>query len=262
MGLLKPAQVDRFTDYRYYALEQLPRLNRILALKDLGLSLDQIKQLVDQNVPAEELRRMLATKHGEIEQQLQTEQSRLNRVEARLHQIEQENGPQPAFDVVLKSTPAQTVIRYGFQVPHISEIPEHRHQALEQIYAWLNEHKITAYGDEIFQYFNEGWTEENIAAAAGVILDAKLARAMSPLVADPLVLVDMPAALTVAGITYQGTVWDIPVMISNLYTWLAKNDYTSAGPICEVHLAWSECDIDEQTPVIFEIRVPVTQGVA
>jgi DNA-binding transcriptional MerR regulator len=39
IGLLKPAEVDRFTGYRYYSVDQLPRLNRILALKDLGLSL-------------------------------------------------------------------------------------------------------------------------------------------------------------------------------------------------------------------------------
>jgi DNA-binding transcriptional MerR regulator len=36
LGLLKPAWIDRYTGYRYYSLEQLPRLNRILALKELG----------------------------------------------------------------------------------------------------------------------------------------------------------------------------------------------------------------------------------
>ena len=35
-GLLKPAWIDRFSGYRYYTLEQLTHLNRILALKDLG----------------------------------------------------------------------------------------------------------------------------------------------------------------------------------------------------------------------------------
>ncbi|MDZ4875250.1 MAG: hypothetical protein CLLPBCKN_004646 [Chroococcidiopsis cubana SAG 39.79] len=39
MGLSKPIQVDQFTSYRYYCASQLPRLNRILALKDLGFSL-------------------------------------------------------------------------------------------------------------------------------------------------------------------------------------------------------------------------------
>ena len=42
IGLLKPVEVDRFTAYRYYSVDQLPRLNRILALKDLGFSLEHI----------------------------------------------------------------------------------------------------------------------------------------------------------------------------------------------------------------------------
>ena len=36
LGLLRPDWVDRYTGYRYYALQQLPRLNRILALRELG----------------------------------------------------------------------------------------------------------------------------------------------------------------------------------------------------------------------------------
>ena len=43
MDLLKPVKVDAFTGYRFYAVDQLPRLNRILALggvpKDVGLGL-------------------------------------------------------------------------------------------------------------------------------------------------------------------------------------------------------------------------------
>ena len=58
IGLLKPVQVDRFTGYRYYSFEQLPRLNRILALKDLGLSLEQIVQLLNEAVPANTIRGM------------------------------------------------------------------------------------------------------------------------------------------------------------------------------------------------------------
>lgn len=93
LGLLKPAQVDKFTDYRYYTVEQLPRLNRILALKDLGLSLDQIKQLLKADVPPAQLRGMLTMKRADIERQLEQEQARLSRVEARLRQIEDENTP-------------------------------------------------------------------------------------------------------------------------------------------------------------------------
>ena len=46
LGLLEPSYTDKFTGYRYYTLQQLPRLNRILALKELGFSLDQIARLL------------------------------------------------------------------------------------------------------------------------------------------------------------------------------------------------------------------------
>lgn len=46
IGLLKPAYIDQTTGYRYYRAGQLPRLNCILALKELGLTLDQIKKML------------------------------------------------------------------------------------------------------------------------------------------------------------------------------------------------------------------------
>jgi DNA-binding transcriptional MerR regulator len=52
-GLLKPLALDPETGYRYYSLDQLPRLNRILALKELGFPLEQIAQLLEEgNVQA------------------------------------------------------------------------------------------------------------------------------------------------------------------------------------------------------------------
>ncbi len=59
LNLLKPAHLDRFTGYRYYSLKQLPRLNRILALKELGLPLSEIRRLLDQPITADEIRRIL-----------------------------------------------------------------------------------------------------------------------------------------------------------------------------------------------------------
>ncbi|HZR39592.1 MAG TPA: helix-turn-helix domain-containing protein [Ktedonobacteraceae bacterium] len=73
IGLLKPMHTDRITGYRYYSAEQMLHLNRILALKDLGLSLDQIQRIVRENVSTEEINGMLLLKKAEIEQQVQAE---------------------------------------------------------------------------------------------------------------------------------------------------------------------------------------------
>lgn len=46
-GLLMPAKVDDFTGYRYYTVDQMQRLNSIRSLKNLGFSLDEIRDLFD-----------------------------------------------------------------------------------------------------------------------------------------------------------------------------------------------------------------------
>jgi DNA-binding transcriptional MerR regulator len=109
LGLLKPEWIDRFTGYRYYAPEQLARLNRHLALRDLGFSLEQIGGLLSEWVTAEELRGMLRLRRAELEHSLNEERSRLSRVEARLCQIERE-GRAMEFPVVQRSIEAQRVL--------------------------------------------------------------------------------------------------------------------------------------------------------
>ena len=49
IGLLKPDRVDDWTGYRYYSGSQLPRMRRILRLKALGLSLEEIRSAVGEN---------------------------------------------------------------------------------------------------------------------------------------------------------------------------------------------------------------------
>jgi len=101
MGLLKPVHVDEWTGYRYYAFEQLARLNRILALKDLGFSLAEITELLDEQVSLEQLRGMLRVRQSEAQQRVKDEQERLERIGARLRQIEMES-KMSEYDVIIK----------------------------------------------------------------------------------------------------------------------------------------------------------------
>jgi len=101
MGLFKPSQIDPFTNYRYYTLDQLPRLHTIMALKELGLSLDEIAQLLSEELSTEQIRGMYLLKQAELRQQLREEQARLAQVEFRLRQIEQE-GIVSTLDIVVK----------------------------------------------------------------------------------------------------------------------------------------------------------------
>jgi DNA-binding transcriptional MerR regulator len=121
IGLLSPEHTDRQTGYRYYSARQLPQLNRILVLKELGLSLEQIMELKDQNLSAEAFRGMLSLRKAQIEQALQEEAARLRMVEARLEQIDTYGQVQEP-DVVLKSVARQPFLALRETLPDMKAV--------------------------------------------------------------------------------------------------------------------------------------------
>src|SRR5690349_15681547 len=109
IGLLKPAHTDPLNGYRYYTTEQLFRLNRILAFKDLGLTLEQILPALDEQIPPAQIRGMLRLKQAETQALIEQEYARLLRIEARLRLIERESESEVGHDVALKSVQEQVV---------------------------------------------------------------------------------------------------------------------------------------------------------
>jgi DNA-binding transcriptional MerR regulator len=124
MDLLKPVKVDDFTGYRYYSAEQLSRLNRILALKDLGFSLEQIKLMFADGLSIEQLRSMFTLQRREVKKRLAEEQERLLRIEARLRQIELED-KMPNYDVVIKTVPAMLIASRRVTIPTNDQVPNY-----------------------------------------------------------------------------------------------------------------------------------------
>src|SRR5690349_9343566 len=104
IGLLRPAHVDAATGYRSYEIGQLGRLNRLVALKDLGFTLEQVRQVLDEKVGVEELRGMLRLRRAQLQDQIATDTTRLAQVEARLLVIERE-GAMPTDEVEIKHVP-------------------------------------------------------------------------------------------------------------------------------------------------------------
>lgn len=101
-GLRPPAEGDPFTGYRNCTSDQLPRLHRLLALRDLGFSLEAIRALLDEGVTPEQLRGMWRWRQAEQQARVREERGRPERVAARLTQFE-EDGRRPCDEVVRKA---------------------------------------------------------------------------------------------------------------------------------------------------------------
>ena len=76
-GLLLPDEVDEWTGYRYYSIDQMQKLQAIRDLQRLGFSLDEIKDLFEDNSHTPSIRQ-LTKKIRETEAQLKALIARRN----------------------------------------------------------------------------------------------------------------------------------------------------------------------------------------
>jgi len=116
IGLFVPAHADERTGYRYYTIQQLAGLNRILVLKELGFDLEQVREILRSNVGTAELRNLLLLRRNDVEQTVMVESRRLRQIEARISQLETD-GVLSADDVVVRAEPAHEIVSLRRTVP-------------------------------------------------------------------------------------------------------------------------------------------------
>jgi DNA-binding transcriptional MerR regulator len=246
IGLLIPSSIDNFTSYRYYAFDQLPRLNRILALKDLGFSLEQITQLLNEGLPTAELRGMLRLKKLEIQQRVQEEHELLARVEARLKQIEQEEY-MSTYDIVLKKIDPIAIASVRGVIPTYPE----QGGLWNTLEKYLNQKRITPIGACFTLYHSE---EPEI--------DAEVCEPLGTLIRNEGEILSyiLPGNETFACTVHHGPFVTIGQAYEALIKWIEANGYTFAGPSREIYLR--PCTNGSQTDpeTVTEIQFPVTKG--
>jgi DNA-binding transcriptional MerR regulator len=227
IGLLKPIAVDSFTSYRYYSVSQLPHLNRILALKDLGFSLDQIKHVLN-GLTVEQLRGMLKLKQAAFQQHIADEQARLVRIEARLSQIETED-MMPAYDVVLKVVPAMVIASRTVTIPTNDHVPVYLDTALFEADNYATTHGARAIGDWFAIWHQPAEIHANEVAEAAVPIDQAVPSS------DQVKVYTLPQT-QVAALIHHGAFENLVQEHTALLRWIDANGYATAGPYREIYI--------------------------
>ncbi len=253
LGLLKPVEVDRFTGYRYYSANQLPRLNRILALKDLGLSLEQIAQLLDDELPAAQLRGMLRLKQAEVQARVEEEQARLARVQARLRQIEQE-GKMPTYEIIVKAVPAQRVASVRDIIPTFGQ----QQPLWVELESYLGEHGIHPAGACLTIYHDPEYRDHDVDAEACEPVDSSVRGGNGR-----IKIYDLPAVEQMASLVHHGSFETLNQAYSAFMTWVQTNGYRIVGPNREIYLQTVNTmeEIRQDDPsYVTEIQVPIEKA--
>jgi DNA-binding transcriptional MerR regulator len=234
MGLLKPAEVDPSSGYRYYAYQQLGRLHRILALKDMGLSLEQIAPMLEDEVSAEELQGMLKLKRAEIEENIDTENERLARVEARLKQIEFES--HSTHDVILKNVRPHLVASLRKFISGRDTVITVYEELLEYLapYDVRQWRALTIWHDQ---------DDAAVDAEATISLNTKIAET------DTIRVYDLPGGL-MASTVHNGAYNKLHLAYNALNAWVEANGYVIKGPQRELyHYSQEPLSFDDETYV-------------
>jgi len=247
MDLLEPIAVDRFTGYRYYDYGQLPRLNRILALRDLGFSLEEIGQLLRDSLTPEQMRGMLKLRQVEIRQRVQEETGRLERVEARLRQIEQEED-MSKYDVVIKKIGPIKVASVRGIVP----TPPQQGSLWGELEGYLAGQRVRPAAPCFCMYHDDEYKERDWDIEACEPIEADVPETGRVKVRT------LPAIETMACSVHAGPYVTLGEAYDAILKWVDENGYQVMGAGREIYLQETKPAGNQNDPgAVTEIQFPV-----
>jgi DNA-binding transcriptional MerR regulator/effector-binding domain-containing protein len=252
IGLLRPATVDPDTGYRGYSAAQLGELSRIMALKELGLSLPQVRRLID-GITLDELNGMLMLRRAQLEHEIAQHRSHLLGIEARLRSIAREDG-MPADDIVAKTIPAMGVVVIAGRAPGFG--PASVVPVVNQMEAQFDQlgiyERVKEAGPRVIFYEHEHG--DDVTVFLGLPVAGPPQELPAP--AHYRVLPEIEAAVTVR----SGPSASIyPMVYHDLVRWIEERGYRPVpGPGRDVwvHEVDDIADVDQQ---VFEIQLPFTR---
>jgi DNA-binding transcriptional MerR regulator len=254
MNLLKPIFVDRFSGYRFYEYNQLPRLHRILALKDLGFSLEEIRQMLSAELSAEQIRGMLKLRQVEIRQKVREEAERLDRVDVLLKHIEKED-IMSKYDVVIRKVEPIKVASVRAVVP----TPPDQGSLWGELESWLAGQRVRPAGACLSLYHDDEFKERDwdIEVCEPVSVDFVPGKRVQAR--------ELPLVETMACTLHHGSLATISEAYNAIGKWIEANGYRTCGPCREVYLREAKPvgsresgAVDQDDPeTVVEIHFPV-----
>ena len=247
IGLMRPAEIDRFTDYRYYREDQLPTAGRIAALKDMGFSLADIVRILEVYDDREQLERFFSARQRELKALARDTAEKLTLLDAARERLRKEEDM--SYNVTLKTIPE----RYAATVR--MTIPRYEDEGI----IWGKLAEETARMDI---------TEDDPCLCAVTYLDGEYKEENVEMMAWKTVKGHYPDTehvkfrtlpeTTVASCIYKGSYTRITDVYTAVIAWMEANGYAPAGPMFNIyHVSPHETTDPEE--FVTEVCYPVNK---
>ena len=253
IGLLRPEFTDPQTGYRYYSAHQLPRLNRILVLKELGLSLEQVARLLERDASTDEIRGMLTLRKAQIERTVQEEMIRIRDIESRLKQLDV-HGKIDTPDVVLKSVPEQAYLALREVLPGMDGIRRIVQKIATAVPPIAGKQNI---GNIAIVIHSPQFDPDALDVEVGYLVTGNVPESVKLAEDRVLTVRELPMIDTMATLVHVGTVDDRHQGYGQLANWLEAANYQIVGPGREILVKVPTAGKDDEA--VIELQFPVTR---
>ncbi|MEM9950319.1 MAG: MerR family transcriptional regulator [Chloroflexota bacterium] len=225
IGLFKPAKVDSFTGYRYYKANQLQTLHQILALKEFGLSLEEIKNILQDNPSVKDVREMLDTQLALAEKTIAEAQQQRERILARLHHLDTDEA-MPTYEISLKPVEMLVIASVRETIATVEQIPQRWNEIFTMIAEWIHANKLSI-SFPMALYHDEGYTTTDVDTECAFILHKmeieKKTESKHPIMIRELDAVPQVASVIVAN--FHKNVDGLKPAYIALGKWVCDNEY-------------------------------------
>lgn len=244
ISIFKPLKVDDGTGYRYYSAGQLPLLNKILSLKDIGFSLNQISYIIGNNLSNKELIDMLDLRDMEVEESIRIEQERKRRISSLINILNKEDSVMN-YNVIIKEVSPimgaclrDIVPNYGAQGHLWGELVDH-----------INKNNSKVLPGCMVIYYDPGYKESQVDVEVVEIISA-------PVPDTERIKYRKIESATMASTIHKGSYETLNTAYSAMLGWIEENGYEPCGPNREIYME-GEWSVKSPDDYVTEIQIPV-----
>lgn len=246
IGLVVPDQVDPATGQRWYGESQVGRVHTLVALRGLGLSLEECRDLMADDLDVAQLDGMLRLRRVELERQIRDATDQLTDVRRRLQSIERAMTMTPT-SLQRRALPALRLAQVSTAVNDTTEIPDATARLYESLSARLAAIGRPMRGRGVRIY--DGADPDTIVVAAGEPLDPD-----EELDTDGIDIVEVAAQPDAAVVVHRGPRTDIADTWGAIDVALEAEGLASHGPYRQVHISGDGDDDDWVVELQFPVR--------
>ncbi|MDF2942814.1 MAG: transcriptional regulator [Herbinix sp.] len=251
MNLLIPGKIDKFSGYRYYEANQLVTVNKIMALKDSDLSLEEIAVVLNQNLPISSLIELLENKSIILEEEVNNEINRLERLRTNIFLIK--NGGIPIMNEITIKRVEPILIASIRKAFHSSKFDEE----LESMWGKVNEYIEIKGGKRTIpcmMLYHTGWWDMDESSTLEVEVVEPITKSFAG--NELISIYELPAVEKMVCIVHKGPFTTMYKTNEALFDWIKQNGYKKNGPIREIYHK-GEWITDDPNEYITELQVPI-----